>query len=78
MELDLQGIFIEEKPVKKSVLNFEINLLPFGNNNLNAIQLRNFIVKIDEIIKKDNINGLIINLGEFKQALLREKKFLNH
>ena len=34
------------------------------NFNLKAIQLRDFIEKIDEIIKKDNINGLIINLGK--------------
>ena len=74
VELDLQGIFIEEKPVKKSALNFEINLLPFRNNNLKAIQLRDFIEKIDEIIKKDNINGLIINLGRVQAGFGKRKE----
>ena len=60
--LELEGIFIEEKP-KKSFFNFEIDISPFGGGeNLKGIQLRTFVEKIDEITAKENIKGIIINL----------------
>ena len=41
---------------------------------MKAIQLRDFIEKIDEIIKKDNINGLIINLGRVQAGFGKRKE----
>ena len=77
--LELEGIFIEEKP-KKSFLNFnfEIDISPFGNSeNLEAIQLRTFIEKIDDISLKNNIEGIIIKLGSIRAGFGKRKEIYN-
>ena len=75
--LELEGIFIEEKP-KKSFFNFEIDISPFGGGeNLDGIQLRTFIEKIDEISLKDNIQGIIIKLGSIRAGFGKRKEIHN-
>jgi len=75
--LELEGVFIEEKP-KKSFLNFEIDISPFGGGkNLEGIQLRTFIEKIDEIATKENIKGIIIKLGSIQAGFGKRKEIYN-
>ena len=75
--LELEGVFIEEKP-KKSFFNFEIDISPFGGGeNLDGIQLRTFIEKIDEISLKDNIQGIIIKLGSIRAGFGKRKEIHN-
>jgi len=75
--LELEGVFIEEKP-KKSFFNFEINISPFGGGeNLKGIQLKTFVEKIDEITGKENIKGIIIKMGSIQAGFGKRKEIYN-
>tara|TARA_Y100001970_G_scaffold23435_1_gene27565 strand:+ start:43129 stop:45639 length:2511 start_codon:yes stop_codon:yes gene_type:complete len=75
--LELEGVFIEEKP-KKTFFNFEIDFSLFGTeDNLDGIQLREFIEKIDEITNKKNIKGIIIKMGTIQAGFGKRKEIYN-
>ena len=75
--LELEGVFIEEKP-KKSFFNFEIDFSLFGTGeNLEGVQLREFIEKIDEITNKENIKGIVIKMGSIQAGFGKRKEIYN-
>ena len=77
--LELEGNFIEEKP-KKKFFNLDIeltNLLSFGQNNLEGIQLRSFIDKVNEASYNENVTGLIIKLGDIQAGFGKRKEIYN-
>ena len=77
--LELEGNFIEEKP-KKNLFNFDIkitNLLSLGENNLEGVQLRTFIDKINEASNNKHITGLIIKLGDIQAGFGKRKEIYN-
>ena len=75
--LELEGVFIEEKP-KESFFDFEVNISPFGGGkSLKGIQLRTFVEKIDEIAAKENIKGIIIKMGSIQAGFGKRKEIYN-
>ena len=77
--LELEGNFIEEEP-KKNFFNLDIeltNLLSFGQNNLEGIQLRSFIDKINEAAYNEHVTGLIIKLGDIQAGFGKRKEIYN-
>ena len=80
----MNGIFIEE-PVGPKGFNFAQFLPPIlgGGSEVNRIQLRTWINAVDEMIKDDNLDGMIIELdyaaggfaaiSQAREALMRFK-----
>jgi len=80
----MNGIFIEE-PVGPKGFNFAQFLPPIlgGGNDVKRIQLRTWINAVDEMIKDDNLDGMIIDLdyvsggfaaiSQAREALMRFK-----
>jgi protease IV len=75
--LKLDGLLIEEPPLEKNPFNLSVNLNPFAGPAPRIIQLRKFIDELQELTADKNLQGLIIDLGNFsggfqKLAELRE------
>jgi len=68
IKMNLEGYFIEEKP---TIPFFQISL-PFMSTE-EGTQLKSWIDKIDDISKDENIEGVIINLGNVKAGFSKRR-----
>ena len=56
-QLELEGYFIEEKPISNPFDILIENLSPFNNKKLKSIQVRTFIDNINKLSYNENIDG---------------------
>ncbi len=70
IRMDLEGIFIEERPYEPPFnLNIEFNI--FGGSDQKGTQLRTWIDEIDSFTQDENIKGLIIDLGSVRAGFAK-------
>ena len=74
IRLSLDGLFIEEKPGRKS---FSFNQLSFASNPEKGKQLRFFLDEINKFSKDNSVAGLIIDLGKVRSGFAKKEEIYN-
>ncbi len=76
IRMDLDGLFIEEKP-KTSKINFNINIIPFLGNTQKGKQLKAWIDDIDKFTKDETVDGIILDLGYVQAGFAKRIEMRN-
>ena len=76
VELDLDGLFIEEKPTSNPFA-IDINIVPFFSPPSKGQQLKEWIDYIDNLAKDNNVDGMVIKLGNVQAGMGKKREMHN-
>ena len=78
IKMHLDGYFIEESPTTSPFdFIFNINLLSFNSQNIIGTQLKGWIDRVDAITNDNNIDGIIIHLGNVQAGMAKREEMFN-